>query len=146
MVIRKRRGWSFIDLQSYDRAAADFETVLQQSPADAEAHSGRGYLKALGKDFVAAEQETVQSMLLGANDYLVLHNVACIYAVMSIHDHAIEKAYEDLALTLLRRAVEIYRRTPKPPNNEIELIRQESAFGVSLRARPEFQELIGESR
>ena len=145
MVIRKRRGWSFIDLQSYDRAAADFETVLQQSPADAEAHSGRGYLKALGKDFVAAEQETVQSMLLGANDYLVLHNVACIYAVMSIHDHAIEKAYEDLALTLLRRAVEIYRRNPRP-NNEIELIRQESAFGVSLRARPEFQELIGESR
>jgi hypothetical protein len=48
---------------------------------------------------------------------------------------------EDLALDILRRAVEISRQNPHGPD-EASLMRQESAFSESLCARGEFQRLL----
>ena len=83
-------------------------------------------------------------MLHGGNNYLVLHNVACIYAKLSRTDTDRSREDEDLALALVTRAVELFRRNPTGPD-EIAFLRQEPAFPASLRARAEFKELIGAS-
>jgi hypothetical protein len=79
-------------------------------------------------------------VLHGGRDYLVLHNVACIYAKLATMDPNNTRTHEEAAITLLARALEIWRTTLTGPN-EIELIALESAFAPALRARPEFQAL-----
>ena len=74
------------------------------------------------------------------NDYLILRGVACIYAEMSPGDPAQRQQHEDVALAMLRRAVELWRQQRAGPN-EMQLIERESAF-ISLRQRPEFQQLL----
>jgi hypothetical protein len=73
----------------------------------------------------------------GAGDYLILHNVACIHAELSRQD----PKSEDLALDVLQRAVELWRRQGTEPK-ELNLIKGEKAFPKSLRDRPEFQKLL----
>jgi tetratricopeptide (TPR) repeat protein len=137
------RGWAILDLQPPELPAAgtDFEAALKLAPDHAEAHTGLGYVEALRGAGPAARREAQMAVLYGAGDFLILHNVACVFAKLSEAKGAPTKEYEDLAIGYLRRAVELWKRDRSGPN-ELALIRGESAFGPALRARPEFKQLL----
>jgi len=70
--------------------------------------------------------------------------VACIYAELSRADSQQGRASEDLAIALLRRAVDLWRENGTGPD-ETELIRQDLSQGVfpdSMSKRPEFEALL----
>jgi tetratricopeptide (TPR) repeat protein len=137
------RGWAYEKLQppALEKAQADFDAATRIEPENAEAHSGLGYMQACRKSEVGARREAQRAVLYGAGDFLILHNSACVYAKLSEVEPKRAAEFEDLALDHLRRAVELWKRDRTGPN-EIELIRQDPAFTRSLRARPEFQQLL----
>ncbi len=116
--------------------------MLRLDSRNADAHTGLGYLWACRNKPAEAQREAAQALLFGAGDYLVLHNVACIYAVLSQHDRGQSNQHADLALDLIKRAVELWARRKVGPN-ELALVRGEPAF-KPLRSRPDFPKLVAE--
>ena len=112
---------------------------------NAEAHIGLSYAHACLGAPADAQREASLALVHGADDYLAVHNVACIYAELSRADSGRATEHLDVAMHLLRRAVELWGgRTAGP--DEIELIRGEPAFPAAMRARPDFQKLIAGGR
>jgi tetratricopeptide (TPR) repeat protein len=136
-----KRGWANQGLKQYDDAETDFTNATSIDPKHAEAHSGLGYVHACRKSYADARREANLALLYGAGDYLVLHNVACIYAEMSRTDATQLKELQDLAIDLLNRAIAIWKSGNSGPD-EIHLIRKEPAFPRALRDRHEFQKLL----
>jgi tetratricopeptide (TPR) repeat protein/tRNA A-37 threonylcarbamoyl transferase component Bud32 len=142
-----KRGMLYVLLKNNDQAQADFAALLRHDPGNAEAHSLLGYVRACQNAPADAQDAAAQALLNaeGVRKYLVLHNVACIYAELSRSDKQREKAHQDLAITLFHRAVDLWRQGGEKGLNEIELIRDElKAFPPSLQARPELKELLGD--
>jgi tetratricopeptide (TPR) repeat protein len=140
--LRVKRGAVLVDLDRYDDALADFTAALQLEPAHAEALAWVGYVRACqGKAPGEAGLRALEATLHGSGDYLVLHNIACIYGKLSEKEPQRAREYEDLALACLYREVELWRKDRKGPD-PIPLIRGESAFPQSLKDRPEFKKLI----
>jgi serine/threonine protein kinase/lipoprotein NlpI len=138
-----KRGWAHERLGQLDEALADFAAALRLDPAHAEAHAGLGYIQACrGQAAAGASRHASEAVLYQPGDYLLLHNVACVYGKLSERDPKRQREYEDLALTYLRREVELWQKDRSGPN-PIPLIRGEPAFPPALRERPEFQKLIG---
>jgi tetratricopeptide (TPR) repeat protein len=135
-----QRGWACEREGRYERAAADFARAVQLDFRNAEALTGLGYLHARRHRCAEAQWAAAQALLHGPSDYLVLHNVACIYALLSQADTSRAAGHQDMALRLLGQAVELWRQGGAGPD-EVELIRREPAFDPSLRARPEFKRL-----
>jgi Flp pilus assembly protein TadD len=140
LTLHLKRGWAYEQTGEHDKARADFAAGADLDPDNAEAHSGLGYVDALGKLPAEAQREADLALLRGANDYLILHNVACIYAALSQTGGRQTAAQQDAALALLRRAVELWKNRGAGPN-EIDLIKGEPAF-QSLRGLADFQKLI----
>jgi Flp pilus assembly protein TadD len=139
-----KRGWALDGLNQRDRALADFTLAAQVDPENAEAHTGLGYIRAVQKEAAAAQQSADLALLHGSDRYMILHNVACIYATLAEMGGEQARANQDVALALLRRAVKLGARVESGPS-EIDLMKGESAFR-SLREREEFKELLrGES-
>ena len=136
-----KRGWALAALQQYDKAQDDFARVIHDHPGHAVAHAGLGYVHACRNRNAEAQREANLALLHGAGDYLVLHNIACIYAELSAVDNPRLQEYQNLALDELGRAVELWKREPATLDEQ-ELIEGESAFRPPLRARPEFQRLL----
>jgi tetratricopeptide (TPR) repeat protein len=134
------RGWSHEAIGLLAAAEGDFLGALRLSPASGEALAGLGYVEARLGLSTPAQRYAALAVLHGGRDYLVLHNVACIYAKLATIDPANNRTHEDAAIALLARALELWRTTLAGPN-EVELIALESAFAPALRARPEFQAL-----
>jgi serine/threonine protein kinase/tetratricopeptide (TPR) repeat protein len=134
------RGWSYEAMDRLAEAEADFTCALRLAPTSGEALAGLGYVEARLSRSSPAQRHAALAVLHGGRDYLVLHNVACIYAKLATMDPNNTRTHEEAAITLLARALEIWRTTLTGPN-EIELIALESAFAPALRARPEFQAL-----
>jgi tetratricopeptide (TPR) repeat protein/tRNA A-37 threonylcarbamoyl transferase component Bud32 len=143
VTVRVRRGWAYAGLRvpQYDRAREDFAAVVAKHPTHAEALAGLGYVEASRKAPGEARVAAGRALLNGGGDYLVLHNVACVYGRLSVTDPARVKEYQDLAIDHLRRALELYRRKGSGPN-EVDLIKAEPAFPPALRNRKEFQDLL----
>jgi tetratricopeptide (TPR) repeat protein len=139
--VRINRGWAYQKSGQLDPAGADFAAAIQSDPTNAEAYTGLGYIRASQKDYDSARAQAVRALLYGSNDYLILHNVACIYAVMSDTDTIHQTDDQDLAISMLQRAVGFWRDGKRGPD-EVRLIEQEPAFPPALRARPEFQQLL----
>jgi tetratricopeptide (TPR) repeat protein len=139
--IRINRAWAFQKAGNYDHARADFAAVLRGDTASAEAHAGLGYVEACQKSYDDAKEEAARALLYGGGDYLILHDVACIYATISDADLARQSEYEDLAIAMLRRALELWRSGTSGPD-ESQFIEHEPAFSASLRARPDFRRLL----
>jgi tetratricopeptide (TPR) repeat protein len=140
------RGWVRVGLKEYDRAQDDFTEAVKRDPEHAEAHTGLGYVQACRNVPAEAQQEALQALMLReithrANDYLIFHNAACIYAELARSDVARSARYEDQTIALLRRAIDLWKRRGSGPD-ELALIKSEPAFARSLRARPEFQALL----
>ena len=134
------RGWVYADQKKYDLARADFAEALRSSPENPEAHAGLGFVLAqLGHDD-DARKEASTALLLGAENHLALHNVACIYGRLSASDPNRKIELENLALAALSHALQVSRQKPIGPDaDEQALIRKEESFPPSLRSRPEFQ-------
>ena len=90
-------------------------------------------------------REASLTLVHGADDYLAVHNVACIYAELSRADSGRATEHLDVAMRLLRRAVELWGGGTAGPD-EIELICGEPAFPAALHHRPDFQKLIAGGR
>ena len=138
--MRIKRGWAWEQLNQHDKAAADFAAAARTAPENAEAHTGLGYVQALRKLPPDAQREADLALLHGSDDYLVLHNVACIYAALSETDDARATAYQDVSIALMRRALKLWRKSATGPN-ELDLIKAEPAF-KPLQGRKDFQELL----
>jgi tetratricopeptide (TPR) repeat protein len=136
-----KRGWAWEAVQEHDKAREDFTSALRVAPDNAEAHTGLGYVRAVGKRPAEAQREADLALLTGSDNYMILHNVACIYATLAQSDRVQAPAHEAAAVAVLRRALDLWKRGGAGPS-EIDLIKGESAFGPSLRQRPDFQELL----
>jgi tetratricopeptide (TPR) repeat protein len=142
--LRNLRGWAYVGAQRFDLARADFSEALRIEPGNPDSHAGLGFVTAQVGQADDARREASAALLTGSDNYLVLHNVACIYGRLSesAKEHKIE--HENLAIAALKRAVNIARHIGAG-SAEDEYIRQEKeAFPDSLRARPEFQNLLSE--
>jgi tetratricopeptide (TPR) repeat protein/tRNA A-37 threonylcarbamoyl transferase component Bud32 len=138
--LRIKRGWAWEQLNQHGKASADFAAAARVAPENAEAHTGLGYVQALCKLHREAQREAELSLLHGGDDYLVLHNVACIYAALSKTDNAQAAAYQDVSIALLRQALKLWKKSAAGPN-ELDLIKAEPAF-EAIRGRSDFQELL----
>lgn len=138
-----KRGWAYEKLvpPNYMAAQADFTAALEIEPGHAEAHTGLGYVQACLGQAAEAQRQANLAVLHGSGDYLILHNVACIYAKLSEQDPKKTKNYQDLAIDQLQRAVELWKKGGTGPS-ELLLIKYDPAFPPSLRGRPEFQKLV----
>jgi hypothetical protein len=141
------RGWVHAGpgQNNLDLAEADFTEAIRRDPDFAEAHAALGFVHATRKAPGDAQREALQALLIMArlrhpSDYIVFHNVACIYAVLEA-DAGNATPYQDQAIKLLRHAVELWQFRGNGPS-EINYIKGESAFGPALRARPEFKALL----
>src|SRR5262249_55729789 len=134
-----KRGWAWDNLKepNWDAALKDFTEALCLDPTDAESHAGLGYFSACKKDPTAALGHANLAQLYGGRGYMILHNVACVYAKLSEVDRDRRVMYEDLALDQLSRAVDLWQEK-RPEPSEIDLMRGEGAFTDSLKMRPEF--------
>jgi Flp pilus assembly protein TadD/tRNA A-37 threonylcarbamoyl transferase component Bud32 len=141
--IQSKRGWILAQIPGrpqQEKAREAFHALLRLEPQSADARAGLGYLAALGKSPTEAQREALHGLLNGSGDYLALHNLACIYAELSQSDKAQAKQHQDVAMALLRRAVELWRRGGRGPN-ELDLIRRDSSFD-SLREREDYKKLF----
>ncbi len=136
------RGWAFDSLNRLDEARNDFTRALQVAPDQAEAMTGLGYVEARLGHAAEAQRQASLAVLQGGSEYLILHNVACIYAQLSIADPESAPAHQEAAVELLRRSIQEWRQGWYG-QSEIDLIRQEPAFPASMRQRKDFQKLIG---
>jgi tetratricopeptide (TPR) repeat protein len=143
--LRTLRGWAYDAKGQLAQALVDFHEAVRLSPANAEAHTGLGYVLARSGASDLARQEASTALLYGADDYRVLHNIACIYAQLSTGEGNERLEYENLALSLLQRAVALWQQNRAGPD-ERELIRMEPAFPPTLRSRIEYARLIGDAQ
>jgi serine/threonine protein kinase/Flp pilus assembly protein TadD len=138
--LRIKRGWAWEQLNQHEKALADFAAATRVAPENPEAHTGLGYVQALRKLSPDAQREAELALLHGGEDYLVLHNVACIYAALSQTEDLQATAYQDVSIALLRKALKVWKKAPAGPN-ELDLIKAEPAF-KPIQGRKEFQELL----
>lgn len=137
-----KRGWlQALRLGNGDGAIADFEAALKANPENAEAHSAHGFLLALRNPSADAEQAALRAILHGAGDYLILHNVACIYAELAVALPDESAAYEQSALDILERGLQLWKKGNRSGPNAIQLASQESSFR-NLSKRPSFKTLL----
>jgi Flp pilus assembly protein TadD len=135
-----KRAWAYDQLGKRDLALEDFATAARVDPENGEAHSGLGYVRALQKRVPEAQREAHLALLHGSDKYIVLHNVACIYAALSQAEEGQAVDYQDVAMALLKQAVKLWKRAPTDLN-EIELIAGEPTF-EPLKGRRDFRDLL----
>src|SRR5262245_1082208 len=73
------RGWAYVNQEQLDLARADFVKIIGRSPNNPAAHAGLGYVCALEGRSAAAREDAAIALLNGSNNYLILHQIACIY-------------------------------------------------------------------
>jgi serine/threonine protein kinase/Flp pilus assembly protein TadD len=137
-----KRGWlQVLRLRNGDGALADFVAALKANPENAEAHSAHGFLIALQNPSADAERAALRAILHGAGDYLILHNVACIYAELAMASADKAEGYEQSALDILERGLALWQKGNRSGPNAVQLARGESSFR-SLVKREAFQRLL----
>jgi serine/threonine protein kinase/Flp pilus assembly protein TadD len=134
------RGWARSRLGRHREALEDFLEAARRDPARAETRTGISYAKACLGEPATARKQSILALQYGAGDYAVLHNVACAYAELSRAGDAQATEHQDVALALLQRAVELWRKGGAGPN-EIDQVRSDPAL-KPLHGRPEFHGLL----
>lgn len=137
-----KRGWlQVLRLRNGNGAIADFEAALKVNPENAEAHSAHGFLLALQNPSADAERAALRAILYGAGDYLILHNVACIYAELAVGTPDKVDDYEQSALDILERGLALWQKGNRSGPDAVQLARGESSFR-NLSKRNEFIKLL----
>lgn len=148
------RGYACYSLGQQSEAAADYERItkialgsLHERLLRVQAHNLLGYFKAVQQDTQSALNEAALAELAihdlsteqKADNYLLHHNLACIYAELSKSSDEHRVRFEDLAIRYLLRGIEVARQ-----KGELDLrinnIRDEPAFTLSLKQRAELAE------
>jgi tetratricopeptide (TPR) repeat protein len=140
--LRLKRGWAHVQQGEYNKARADFSAATRANQDNAEAHTGMGYVVATGKSMAEAQREADLALLWGGDNYLIVHNVACIYAVLSQAKDPQAPGHEEAAMALIRKAIALWKQGSTGPS-EIDLVKSEPAF-APLRSRTDFQILLQE--
>lgn len=141
--VHTKRGWIYAEggnLPNWERARADFAEAVRLDRAHADAHAGLGFVAALRRSSNEAKGEAALALWHGGHEYLLLHNVACIYAMLSRVETGQAQQDTDTAMDLLRRAVALCRQGGDG-DVEIDWIKREASFKV-LSDRPDFHDLI----
>jgi tetratricopeptide (TPR) repeat protein len=138
--LRIKRGWAYVDFNENAPARDDFQAAVALEPDNAEAHTGAGYTLACLKQSAQAKRHANRALFNRGGDYLILHNIACIYAVIAKNEA--QREYQDLAIDQLERALAIWRQGGMTEPSELVLIQGEAAFDPGLRKRPEFDRLL----
>lgn len=137
-----KRGWlQVLRLRNGDGAIADFEAALKANPENAEAHSAHGFLLALQNPSADAERAAVRAILHGAGDYLILHNVACIYAELATASPGKAVGYERSALDIIERGLALWQKGNRSGPDAVQLARGEPSFR-NLAKREAFRNLL----
>jgi tetratricopeptide (TPR) repeat protein len=134
------RGWAHERLQLHDQAKNDFAKAVEVKPDHAEAHSGLGYALAYGKNDAETFRAAHQALMHRGGDYLILHNVASIYAKLADSNPENARSYRDLAMDLLRRAVELWKRGGAGPDEIQQIVNDPALRG--LRDRADYVNLV----
>jgi len=147
--VRTKRGWilaAFLQKRQYEQARKEFTEALRLDPASADAHAGLGFVGAVqgasGEALLAANRASA----LGADDYMILHNVACVYAELSRVEKGRQAQHQDAAMDLLRRAVRLCREEEGDGSREIKQIQDDTSLRL-LATRKDYRALVaGEGR
>jgi tetratricopeptide (TPR) repeat protein len=141
--VRTKRGWiAVLSLRrpEYDRAREEFAAAIRLGPGHADAHAGLGYVLALQKSPGEAQREAAEALCHGADDYVILHNVACVYAQLSLVEKGQARLHQDVAMDVLRRAVASCRRAGDG-DAELQNIQLDPSLRV-LDGRPDLRKLL----
>jgi serine/threonine protein kinase/lipoprotein NlpI len=141
--LRIKRGWALELLGRRGEALADFIAAARIDPTNAEAHTGIGYLQALANKPAEAQREADLALIYGSDHYLILHNVAGIYASLGDLAGRDTKEDQDVAIALLKRAIFSWKQ--HGGKSEIDYIKADPAF-KSMRGRKEFRELLDDNQ
>jgi tetratricopeptide (TPR) repeat protein len=141
LYVKRGRAYEQHTPPLYAESLKDFAEAVRLDPSNPHGHAGLGYIQACLRQGPAAHRHANQATLLGAGDYLTLHNIACIYAKLAENDAKRSDEYGQIAVDHLRRGIELWKKGSGP--NLITYIRLEPAF-ESLKGRPDFQELLGD--
>jgi hypothetical protein len=71
-----KRGWAFELPNEHRMASADFAAAVRVEPENVEAPTGLGLVCTLQKHPAQAQREADMALSHGAENYLILHNVA----------------------------------------------------------------------
>jgi tetratricopeptide (TPR) repeat protein len=135
------RGWVNETLNRFPAATADFAAATRLSPNHPEALTGLGYIAARTGNAREAQLDASLAQLVADRDYLILHNVACIYAQLSVTDPTHAAMHENAAIDRLNRSIDLWQRGWGGVH-EIDQIKSDVAFPASLRKRPDFINLL----
>jgi len=156
--MRNRRALAYYRDDQLDLAEEEYCHATGCDPNSAnerilitEAHTWLGNIKASRQDAQGAERQATLALLAlrrvdpGHEEiYVVLHNLACIYAELAKSDEERRSELLNVAMAFLERAIE----SAKLRNEllqELHCIDVEPAFGVALRESPGFQKLLADS-
>jgi tetratricopeptide (TPR) repeat protein/tRNA A-37 threonylcarbamoyl transferase component Bud32 len=148
------RGWAqFLPGRDHTQAEKDLRKALKVKASHPEAgrirgdaHSGLGFIHVRRKEAARALAAAAQALQEAGDQQLTVHNVAGIFAELSDLERDPDRCRElqDASLKYLRRAVDIWQRDRKGPD-EVESIKMDSSFD-SLRKRDKYKELIKEAK
>src|SRR5262249_7411650 len=129
----RKLGLKHVEMNQFQEAMAAYAKSVELDPEHAEGHAMMGYVRAcLGQSPLAATAKATEAVLLAPGDFIQLHNVACVFGKLAeraykADDKELAREYEDVALILLRRGVELWERDRSGPNARA-MIRGEGAF------------------
>jgi tetratricopeptide (TPR) repeat protein/tRNA A-37 threonylcarbamoyl transferase component Bud32 len=140
VLVKRGVAWENLKDPNHEAALKDFAEVVRLDPTHGEAHSWLAYCHACLKNIdEALEQANLAN--LWADDYRILHNVACAYSKLSELEKERQATYEDMAIDQLRRGIELWKlqKTGTDPRLQMQ---NEPAFTESLKRRAGFVKLL----
>ncbi|HKI31801.1 MAG TPA: hypothetical protein VKA46_08030 [Gemmataceae bacterium] len=130
-----------LTVPKFDQARDEFSEAARRNPAHADAHAGLGFVRAIQKASAEAQREASLALFHEGDNFVILHNVACTYAVLSEIDKDQKQQHQDAAIDYLRPAVKLCRDTGYA-DIEVGNVEWDKAL-EKLRDVPDFWERIG---
>jgi tetratricopeptide (TPR) repeat protein len=141
--LRLARAWLFVESNEAE-AARELTATLQLEPRNPEAWAALGYVQARGQANVDAENSALEALLLSAQDYSALFNIAGIHGELGESDADRKDQHHRHAITLLQRALDMWKTDGSPSDRSIpDLMEREKTRAFrSLQFHPDYRRLL----